>query len=169
MAHPATMRVDAKRRPMPVLKPISGHTSVKPAMRYLEKKSRALAVDLINIDAPAEEAQRATFDWASVMNETRRESGNDRPWRGLRVRTYKHYIISPNPEDGIGLAAESCRLMGFSREAYRALARTVGSEGADGASDELRDFFLPCTGASLAIKSHFQYTFCDFGLERHER
>ena len=89
---------------MPILKPISGHTSVKPAMRYLEKKNRALAVDFVNIDAPDVNTNRLAFDWASEMDRTRREFGNDRPWRGMRVRTYKHYVISPNPEDGIDLA-----------------------------------------------------------------
>ena len=90
---------------MPVLKPISGYTSVGPAMYYLTKRDRALAADYINIDAPTVGRERIGFDWASVMDETRHEYGNDVPWRGLRVRTYKHYIISPSPEDGIGLDA----------------------------------------------------------------
>lgn len=89
---------------MPALKPISGHTSVKPAMRYLTKEDRAIAVDFINMDAPASEQERAGFDWAAVMDQTRREYGNDVPWRGHRVRTYKHYIISPDPQDGIDIA-----------------------------------------------------------------
>lgn len=88
---------------MPVLKPISGYTSARPAMRYLEKQDRAIAVDLINIDAPESEHEKLQFDWATAMDETRHEFGNDVPWRGMRVRTYKHYIISPDPEDSICL------------------------------------------------------------------
>ena len=103
---------------MPVLKPISGHTSVKPAMRYLEKKNRALAVDFVNIDAPAEKSERLAFDWASVMDRTRRESGNDIPWRAKRVRTYKHYIISPDPEDGIDLEALQDLATSWAREHF---------------------------------------------------
>ena len=103
---------------MPVLKPISGHTSVKPAMRYLEKKNRALAVDFINIDAPAAEAERAAFDWASEMDRTRREYGNDVPWRAQRVRTYKHYIVSPDPEDGIDLESLRDLATSWAREHF---------------------------------------------------
>lgn len=88
---------------MPVLKPISGHTSAAPAMRYLTKQNRALAADYINMDAPSAEHERIKFDWAAAMDETRREYGNDVPWRGMRVRTYKHYIVSPDPKDRIDL------------------------------------------------------------------
>ena len=85
---------------MPMLKTIAGHTSARGIRRYLTKKNRALAEDLINIDAP--EGADA-FDWAAVMDETRRAFGNDLPWRGRRVRTYKHYVVSPDPKDGISL------------------------------------------------------------------
>ena len=37
---------------MPMLKTIAGHTSARGIRRYLTKKNRALAEDLINIDAP---------------------------------------------------------------------------------------------------------------------
>lgn len=85
-----------------MLKAIAGHTSARGICRYLTKKDRALAEDYLNIDAP-EEARG--FDWAAVMDETRRAFGNDLPWRGKRVRTYKHYVVSPNPKDGAGLSA----------------------------------------------------------------
>ncbi len=88
---------------MPILKAISGHTSCAGPMRYLTKRDRALAVDLINIDAPAGERERATFDWAAVMDATRHAFGNDTPWGSMSCRTYKHYILSPDPKDGIGL------------------------------------------------------------------
>lgn len=39
------------------------------------------------------------------MDDTRRRNGNDRAWGGHRARTYKHYVLSPDPEDGIGLDA----------------------------------------------------------------
>ena len=84
-----------------MLKAIAGHTSARGICRYLTKKDRALAEDYLNIDAP----EGATgFDWAAVMDETRRAFGNDLPWRGKRVRTYKHYVVSPDPKDGAGLS-----------------------------------------------------------------
>ena len=85
-----------------MLKAIAGHTSARGICRYLTKKDRALAEDYLNIAAP--EGARG-FDWAAVMDETRRVFGNDIPWRGKRVRTYKHYVISPDPKDGASLSA----------------------------------------------------------------
>ena len=85
---------------MPMLKTIAGHTSACGIYRYLTKKNRALATDPINIEAP-ESAD--AFDWAVVMDETRRTFGNDVPWRGKRVRTYKHYVVSPDPKDAVSL------------------------------------------------------------------
>ena len=54
---------------MPMLKAISGHTSVKGIRRYLTKKNRALAEDHINLDPPA---PGAALDWAAAMDATRR-------------------------------------------------------------------------------------------------
>lgn len=90
---------------MPMLKTIAGHTSARGICRYLTRKNRALASDYINIDAPDPAHPNATFDWARAMDSTRRAFGNDLPWRGKRVRTYKHYVVSPDPRDGIGLEA----------------------------------------------------------------
>lgn len=83
-----------------MLKAISGHTSTKGIRRYLTKKNRALAEDCLNLDPP--EPGRA-FDWAAAMDETRRLFGNDSAWRGRRARTYKHYVVSPDPKDGVSL------------------------------------------------------------------
>lgn len=89
---------------MPIVKPISGHTSCKGIYRYLTKRNRALASDYLNLDVP-ERIEGQPFDWAEVMDDTRRRNGNDRAWGGHRARTYKHYVLSPDPEDGIGLDA----------------------------------------------------------------
>lgn len=89
---------------MPIVKPISGHTSCKGIYRYLTNRNRALASDYINLDVP-ERIDGQPFDWAKVMDDTRRRNGNDRAWGGHRARTYKHYVLSPDPEDGIGLDA----------------------------------------------------------------
>lgn len=86
-----------------MLKTIAGHTSARGICRYLTRKNRALASDYINIDAPDPAHPEAAFDWARVMDSTRRAFGNDLPWRGRRVRTYKHYVVSPDPKDGIAL------------------------------------------------------------------
>ena len=88
-----------------MLKTIAGHTSARGICRYLTRKNRALASDYINIDAPDPAHPEAAFDWARAMDSTRRAFGNDLPWRGKRVRTYKHYVVSPDPRDGIGLEA----------------------------------------------------------------
>ena len=88
-----------------MLKTISGHTSVRGICRYLAKENRALANDYLNIDAPVQEHPGSPFDWAAVMDGTRRAFGNDLSWRGKRVRTYKHYVVSPDPKDGISLDA----------------------------------------------------------------
>lgn len=87
---------------MPMLKTIAGHTSARGIYRYLTRENRALANDCININVP--EGIR-DFDWAETMDATRRSFGNDLPWRGKRVRTYKHYVVSPDPKDGIALEA----------------------------------------------------------------
>ena len=92
-------------RAVPILKTIAGHTSVRGICRYLARKNRALASDYLNIDSPDLEHPDAAFDWAVVMDATRRAYGNDLPWRGKRVRTYKHYVVSPDPKDGISLEA----------------------------------------------------------------
>lgn len=99
-----------------MLKTIAGHTSARGICRYLTRKNRALASDYINIDAPDPVHPEMSFDWARVMDSTRRAFGNDLPWRGKRVRTYKHYVVSPDPRDGIGL------------EALRELATTWAAE-----------------------------------------
>lgn len=85
-----------------MLKTIAGHTSARGICRYLTRKNRALGSDYINIDVP--EGVRE-FDWAEAMDATRRSFGNDLPWRGKSVRTYKHYVVSPDPKDGIALEA----------------------------------------------------------------
>lgn len=78
------------------------------AYRYLTKGGRALACDYINMDAPAiagpgELPEYGEYDWGRQMDVTRAAFGNDDAWRGMRARTYKHYILSPDPKDGVSL------------------------------------------------------------------
>ena len=104
---------------MPVVKPISGHTGCGGIMRYLTKGGRALAVDLSNLSWSPE--HHCGFrDWAEEMDFTRVAYGNHTPWRGRPVRTYKHYVLSPDPRDGISL------------EALRDLARAWVAENFEG-------------------------------------
>lgn len=86
---------------MPYMKFVTGHTSTKGIKRYLEKDGRALAEDYLNLNPQGISA----FDWSVAMDSTRRAFGNDLPWRGLRVRTFKHYIVSPDPADDLDLDA----------------------------------------------------------------
>lgn len=99
---------------MPILKPISGHTSCADVYRYLTKNGRALARDFLNIDAPEEEG----FDWAAVMDETRHAYRNDTPWGGRPARTYKHYVISPNPGDAVSLDGLRDLAIAWARENF---------------------------------------------------
>lgn len=96
---------------MPILKPISGHGSTGGIRRYLEKGGRALARDLFNLsyderDAGAlgEDAKEACA-WGAEMDATRAAFGTDAPWRGKPARTFKHFVLSPDPGDDIDLAA----------------------------------------------------------------
>ena len=95
---------------MPILKPISGHGSTGGIRRYLEKGGRALARDLFNLsyderDAGAlgEDAKEACA-WDAEMDATRAAFGTDAPWRGKPARTFKHFVLSPDPGDDLDLA-----------------------------------------------------------------
>lgn len=94
---------------MPLLKPISGHGSCVPVQRYLEKDGRALARDFLNFsevpdaDLAEEPKVGGRFEWAKAMDAFRAECGNNTPWKGRRARTFKHFVLSPSPEDGISL------------------------------------------------------------------
>lgn len=100
---------------MPMLKTISGHTSTKGIRRYLTKKNRALAEDYLNLNPP--EPGRA-FDWAAAMDETRHLYGNDSAWRGRRARTYKHYVVSPDPKDRVSLEGLRALAAEWARESF---------------------------------------------------
>ena len=95
---------------MPILKPISGHGSTGGIRRYLEKGGRALARDLFNLsyderDAGAlGEAAKEACAWDAEMDATRAAFGTDAPWRGKPARTFKHFVLSPDPGDDIDLA-----------------------------------------------------------------
>lgn len=87
---------------MPIVKPISGHTGCGGVLRYLTKDGRALAVDTVNLG----QAPWPVCTWrelAEEMDFTRVAFGNHAPWRGRPARTYKHYILSPDPVDSITL------------------------------------------------------------------
>ncbi len=95
---------------MPILKVISGHTSVRGIKRYLEKDGRALAQDFYNLSWDEremegyDEAAKAFVPWDVEMDDTRALFDHEREWRGLKARTFKHFVLSPDPEDRIGLA-----------------------------------------------------------------
>ena len=94
---------------MPILKQIAGHGSCVPVQKYLEKKNRALARDFVNIegvpdtDLIAEPSMGPSIEWAKHMDAYRAEYGNDLPWKGRAARTFKHFVLSPAPEDDIDL------------------------------------------------------------------
>lgn len=85
---------------MPYVKPISGHTSCRFVQEYLEKNGRALARDFLELE---ENDSRTGMSWSAQMDETREVYGNDRSVNGGKVRTYNHYVLSPDPKDNISL------------------------------------------------------------------
>ena len=87
---------------MPILKPISGHTSCAGVYRCLTKNGRALARDFLNIGAPEEEG----FDWAAVMDETRHACRNDTPWGDRPAEDGLRSVFSVN---GIEIADSSAK------------------------------------------------------------
>ena len=95
---------------MPFVKPISGHTRLGAAQRYLERDGRALAHDYLNLDPPMEGLDESglpvyqEYDWAAIMDATREMQGNDSPSKGRKARTYKHYVFSPDPRDAVSLS-----------------------------------------------------------------
>lgn len=101
---------------MPLLKPISGHTSCKDVYRYLTKDERALAADYLNLDAP--ECEGTAFDWTAAMDDTRARWRNDTPWGGRSCRTYKHYVLSPDPKDHVSLDALRELTVAWAREHF---------------------------------------------------
>lgn len=92
---------------MPLLKPIAGHTGCAGIKRYLEKGGRALKILTMNFawqeERVFENVSEAPgdFDWAASMDATRHACGNDTPYRGKPARTFKHFVMSPDPQDGL--------------------------------------------------------------------
>lgn len=94
---------------MGIVKAISGHTGARGVMRYLERDGRALARDFLNIGAPIEGwegdlPRYGACDWAAEMDSVREAAGNGRAWRGRAARTWKHYVLSPDPGSRVDLA-----------------------------------------------------------------
>ena len=94
---------------MPILKPITGHGSTVGIRRYLEKRGRALARDFFNLswderkDIDTPEDQKNFVLWDMEMDATRAAFGHDEPWHGKPARTFKHFVLSPDPGDDIDL------------------------------------------------------------------
>lgn len=92
---------------MPLLKPIAGHTGCAGIKRYLEKGGRALGILTMNFAWQEERIFEDVavapkgFDWAKSMDETRHSCGNDTLFRGKPARTFKHFVMSPDPQDGL--------------------------------------------------------------------
>lgn len=54
------------------------------------------------------------------MDLTRAAYGNDARWRGMRARTYKHYILSPDPKDCVSLDALRRRSIDWAQKHFSA-------------------------------------------------
>lgn len=92
---------------MPYLKQIAAHTNCQMIERYLQKDGRALARDFFNLSIDERDGYgdegKDQIEWADEMDATRRLAGNDAPFGRLAARTYKHFVLSPSPEDEIDL------------------------------------------------------------------
>jgi len=93
---------------MPQLKARAGSSrSVRGCIEYLTRDGRALAADYINcseVDGSGREVWRQ-------MDDTRRLFGTDGPdihSPNGRVRSFEHFIISPDPRDGVDLPTLRC-------------------------------------------------------------
>ena len=86
---------------MPLVKCINGHAGCAAAERYLEHDGRAIGHDFINLDCM--EREDGSYGWASEMDGLRTLYKNGEPYRGKPAITYRHYIVSPDPADAIGL------------------------------------------------------------------
>ena len=101
---------------MPILKPISGHGTVSKLRTYLEKKNRALGRDVLNLPLRdewicEERGQRVIpVEWDVEMDDTREAYGTNKEWRGMRARTFKHFVVSPNPGAAEGALAQVGRI-----------------------------------------------------------
>lgn len=94
---------------MPILKVISGHGSTAGIKKYLEKDGRALARDFLNLPidewlSDDNELASIFIDWSKEMDATRELFGTGVAWHGKAARTFKHFVISPDPRDSIGLS-----------------------------------------------------------------
>lgn len=93
---------------MGIVKAISGHTGTRKVMRYLERDNRALARDFLNIGVTVEGwegdlPRYGAYDWAAEMDSVREAAGNGKAWRGRAARTWKHYVLSPDPGSRVDL------------------------------------------------------------------
>ena len=93
---------------MPYLKQIAAHSDCQAIENYLEKNGRALAKDFFNLSIDERDGfgdgGKDDIRWADEMDDTRHRFGNDRAFGDMRARTYKHFIVSPDPKDNIDLA-----------------------------------------------------------------
>lgn len=108
---------------MTYLKAMAGHTGLAKARAYFERDGRALAHDYINLNAPQVDGPEGLpsygdFAWDEAMDETRRAYGNDAPVRGRAARTYKHFVVSPDPGDEVGLADLRRLAVRWARECF---------------------------------------------------
>lgn len=110
---------------MPFLGSKNGHEPIQERIQgYLEKGGRALARDFVNLHTPDE--RRA---WGYFMDRTRTRAGNDVDVAGRTV-TYRHFVLSPDPEDAIDLASLRELTMGW---VHHFFGDDVGGRGALGA------------------------------------
>ena len=66
---------------------------------YLEKNNRAIARDFLNFPTDRDH----TRNWSYFFDKARAQYGNDRQWGGKDPVTYQHFIVSPDPRDGVDL------------------------------------------------------------------
>ena len=66
---------------------------------YLEKNNRGIARDFLNFSTDLDH----TRNWSYFFDKTRAKYGNDKRWGGKDPVTYQHFIVSPDPRDGVDI------------------------------------------------------------------
>lgn len=95
---------------------------------YLERgengRDRAIAHDFANLTSKDERR-----NWSGAMDFTRELFGNDTGWRGKEGILFRHFVISPDPKDGVDLETLRALTMQWVNEWFGGIPNKDGKLG----------------------------------------